>query len=249
MACIDFLDRAVETGSSGDLGTVIVEPYQGTAGFVFPPDGWLKALEEWCEQRDLVLIVDEVQASFGRTGRHFAIEWEDVRPQLLCLGKGFGSILPASAVAGETKLFDAMAPGELSSTWGGNPVSSAAAHAVLDVLAAEQLVQNAERVGSVVREALVALGRRHPCVGDVRGKGLVMGIELINPTDGYSPAPQIARHLTITAAQWGLLLGKLGIYGNVIRVAPPLVITEDEALHGVEIIDRALTELGELTAT
>lgn len=243
MACIDFLDKAVEAGSGGDLGTVIVEPYQGTAGFVFPPDGWLKALEEWCVQRDLVLIIDEVQASFGRTGRNFAIEWEDVRPQLLCLGKGFGSILPASALAGEKELFDSMAPGELSSTWGGNPASSAAAGAVLDVMAAEKLVQNAEQVGAVLKDALHSLQERYPCIGDVRGKGLVIGMELVDADDGYTPAPDTTRALTGKAAEWGLLLGKVGTYGNVIRVAPPLVISEEEALFGVAVIERALAEL------
>ncbi len=243
LACIDFLDRAVEAGSGGDLGTVIVEPYEGTAGFVFPPDGWLKALEQWCAERDLILIVDEVQASFGRTGRSFAIDWEDVRPQLLCLGKGFGSALPASALAGEKRIFDAMAPGELSSTWGGNPVSSAAAGAVLDVIEAEHLVTNAEQVGTALLGALRALQERHRCIGDVRGKGLVIGVEIVDPDDGYTPAPEITGALTAKAAEWGLLLGKLGMYGNVVRVAPPLVITEDEALFGVQIIDQALTEL------
>lgn len=243
MACIDFLDRVVEAGSGDDLGTVIVEPYQGTAGFVFPPDGWLRALEQWCTDRDVVLIVDEVQASFGRSGRMFAVEWDDVHPQLLCVGKGFGSTLPASAVAGEKRLFDAMRPGELSSTWGGNPVSSAAAGAVLDILEAEQLIQNAEQVGATMKGALSALQERHPCLGDVRGRGLVMGLELVKPGDHHPPAPELAAALTARAAEWGLLLGKVGMYGNVIRVAPPLVVSEEEALFGVAVIDQALTDL------
>lgn len=243
MACLDFLDRAVEAGSGGDLGTVIVEPYQGTAGFVFPPEGWLKALEQWCIDRDLVLIVDEVQASFGRTGRLFAVDHEEVQPQLLCLGKGFGSILPASAVVGEQRLFDAMGPGELSSTWGGNPASSAAAGAVLDIIETECLVENADQVGAVVKDALRHLQERHPCIGDIRGRGLVMGMELVDPGDRYTPAPKLTAAVAAKAAELGLLLGKVGVYGNVIRVAPPLVISEAEALFGVEIIDRALTEL------
>lgn len=243
MACIAYLDEVVETQSTGDLGTVIVEPYQGAAGFIFPPDGWLTALEAWTDERGLVLIVDEVQASFGRTGRMYAIDREGITPEILCLGKGFGSILPVAGVAAEAAIFDAMGVGELSSTWGGNPLASAAALAVLDVIKEEGLVANAEVVGEAMMGALQTLKERHACIGDVRGQGLVMGIELVDPEDGYTPAPHLASDLTLRAAEWGLLLGKLGRYGNVIRIAPPLVIDEQQAMFGLEILDRAFTSL------
>jgi len=106
MYCLKMLDRIIESSSSGDLGAVIVEPYQGTAGFIFPPEGWLKFLEEWANHRNLLLIIDEVQSGFGRTGKMFAIEWEDIHPQLLCLGKGMGSGIPASAVCSESKVHE-----------------------------------------------------------------------------------------------------------------------------------------------
>ncbi|GAG86874.1 unnamed protein product, partial [marine sediment metagenome] len=122
---------------------VITEPYQGGAGFIFPPEGWLKALENWAKKRGLLFIVDEVQSSFGRTGKMFMIEWEDIRPNMLCLGKGFGSGMPAAGLVGETKIFDCMKRGEMSSTTGGNPLASAASWAVLDVLEDEKLPQNA----------------------------------------------------------------------------------------------------------
>jgi 4-aminobutyrate aminotransferase len=240
--CINSLDRIISSSSTDDLGTVIVEPYQGTAGFVFPPDGWLKELENWTRERGLVLIVDEVQSSLGRTGRMYAIEWEDIHPQMLCLGKGLGSGVASSAVAAELKLLGCMAPGELSSTWGGNPLACAASLAVLQVMKDEKLPENADRVGKVLVEALKELQKRQPCLGDVRGRGLVIGLEFVDPQDRYSPAPQLTKKITLKAAERGLLLGKLGLYGNVIRVAPPLVITEEEALLGVEILEAAVKE-------
>ena len=240
--CIHVLDRIIASVSTDDLGTVIVEPYQGTAGFVYPPDGWLKELEKWARERELVLIVDEVQSSFGRTGRLYAIEWEDVHPQMLCLGKGFGSGVASSAVAAESKILSCMAPGELSSTWGGNPLSCAASLAVLQVMKDEKLPENAERVGKVLKAALIDVQERQPCLGDVRGRGLVIGLEFVNPEDRYTPAPQLTKKITLKAAERGLLLGKLGLFGNVIRVAPPLVITEEEALLGVQILESSIME-------
>lgn len=241
--CIKALDRVIESSSSDQLGSVIVEPYQGAAGFIFPPDGWLKALETWCEERDLLLIVDEVQSSFGRTGKLYAIEWEDIRPQMLCLGKGFGSGMPSSALAAEAKIFDAMRLGELSSTWGGNPLASAASLAVLDVITEERLSENALRVGSHLKQNLEELQEKHRCLGDVRGKGLVIGLEIVDPIEGYTPAPELTGKILLAAAEWGMLLGKVGLYGNVIRIAPPLVITEEEADIGLEILDTALSEV------
>jgi 4-aminobutyrate aminotransferase len=240
--CIKALDRIVASTSTDDLGTVIVEPYQGTAGFVYPPDGWLKELEKWAKERELVLIVDEVQSSFGRTGRLYAIEWEDVHPQMLCLGKGLGSGVASSAVAAESKILECMGPGELSSTWGGNPLACAASLAVLKVMRDERLPENAERVGKVLKAALMDVQKRQPCLGDVRGRGLVIGLEFVDPRDRYTPAPQLTKKITLKAAERGLLLGKLGLYGNVIRVAPPLVITEEEALLGVQILESAIIE-------
>jgi 4-aminobutyrate aminotransferase len=240
--CIQVLDRIIASSSTDDLGTVIVEPYQGTAGFVYPPDGWLKELEKWARERELVLIVDEVQSSFGRTGRLYAIEWEDIHPQMLCLGKGLGSGVASSAVAAESKILDCMATGELSSTWGGNPLACAASLAVLQVMKDEKLPENAERVGKVLKTALKEVQKRQPCLGDIRGRGLVIGLEFVDPQDRYTPAPQLTKKITLKAAERGLLLGKLGLYGNVIRVAPPLVITEEETLLGVQIMESSITE-------
>jgi 4-aminobutyrate aminotransferase-like enzyme len=241
--CLKALDRIIASSSSDDLGAVIVEPYQGTAGFVFPPDGWLTELAKWARQRSLLLIVDEVQSSFGRTGKMYAIEWEGVRPQMLCLGKGLGSGVACSALAGESRVFECMSPGELSSTWGGNPVSSAAALAVLDAMEKEKLAENALNVGEVLKSRFMDMIKKYRCLGDVRGRGLVMGLELVDPKDGRTPSPELTGRFIHRCAENGLLVGKVGIYGNVVRIAPPLVITQEEALMATEIIDTGLRDV------
>lgn len=241
--CIKQLDRIIDSSSSGDMGAVITEPYQGGAGFIFPPEGWLKTLEKWAKERGLLFIVDEVQSSFGRTGKMFMIEWEGIEPNMLCLGKGFGSGMPASALAGETKIFDCMDRGEMSSTTGGNPLASAASLAVLDVLENEELPQNALKVGEYLFKRLKELQQIHPLLGDVRGKGLVLGLEIIEEEETKKPSPELTQRIIFRCGEYGMLLGRVGLHGNVIRIAPPLLITEEEAEMGVAIMDRALTEI------
>ena len=243
--CLDSLDTIIASSSSGELGAVIVEPYQGSAGFIFPPEGWLKRLEAWSKERGLLLIVDEVQSGFGRTGKFLAIEWEDVRPQLLCLGKGLGSGLPASALAAESRIVECMRPGELSSTWGGNPLVSASSLAVLDILEREGLTENARKVGEFVERRLQELRDKHRGLGDVRGRGLVFGLEIVDPEDAWTPSGDLTIKVLHRCAQKGLLLGRVGAHGNVIRIAPPLVITEEEVNLGIGIIDVVLSELGQ----
>ena len=239
MHCLKALDQVVEAQSWGDLGTVIVEPYQGASGFIFPPEGFLKALELWAKERDLLLIVDEVQASFGRTGKMYMIEWEDVKPHLLTLGKGMGSSLPASAVVGEKQVFASTGDGGLSSTWGGNPLCSAAVLAVFDVIEAENLLENARQMGALLKAGFEELQKQYKFLGDVRGKGLVIGLEFVDPVDGYTPAPELTYEVVLAGAKKGLMMGKLGLYGNVIRIAPPLTITREE-------VDFVLHKFGEV---
>ena len=243
MYCLKMLDRVIESTSSGDLGAVIVEPYQGTAGFVFPPEGWLKSLEDWARVRNVLLIIDEVQAGFGRTGKMFAIEWEDVHPQLLCLGKGMGSGIPASAVCGESKVMECMKPGELSSTWGGNPLASAAVLAVLNTMENQKLPENSRIMGEYLKARFMEMKSRFPFIGDVRGKGLVLGIEFVNPTDQFTPLPEITHKVVMGCAEHGVLLGKLGLYGNVIRIAPPLIITQAELDVALDVFEGVFNAL------
>ncbi len=243
MYCLKALDQLIACSSSGDLGTVIVEPYQGAAGFIFPPDGWLAALANWARERDLVLIVDEVQASFGRTGKMYAIEWEGVEPNMLCLGKGMGSGIPASAVAAESRIFECMSPGELSSTWGGNPLASAAVLAVLDAMEEENLPQRALRMGEYLKPRLEALQKKYAFLGDVRGRGLVFGLEIVEPSGGKKPSPELTRRIIFGAAERGVLLGKVGQFGNIIRIAPPLVIQPEEIDLAIDVFECVFAQI------
>ena len=241
--CIESLDRIIESTSTGDLGAVITEPYQGGAGFIFPPDGWLKKLEKWAHDRGLLFILDEVQSSFGRTGKLFALEWDDLEPNMLCLGKGIGSGMPASALVGERLIFESMGVGEMSSTTGGNPLASAASLAVLDVMESEGLADRALRVGAHMKDRFLQMRDRHERLGDVRGRGLVIGLEFVEDKESRTPAAELTGEVMLRAAEQGLLLGRVGLHGNVIRIAPPLVVDESEADLGIDIIDRVLAQI------
>ncbi len=242
--CLEqFADRIIEVSSTGDLAALIIEPYQGGSGFIFPPDGWLSRLQEWAKERDLIFILDEVQSSFGRTGKMLALEHEDLRPNLLCLGKGIGSGVPTAALLAESRLMQSLGPGEMSSTTGGNPLSCAAAHAVLDIMAEENLPENSRRIGEYMLGRLQKLAEEVEVLGDARGKGLVIGLEFVKDMESLEPAPDITEEVIMRCCERGLLVGKVGFYGNVIRVAPPLVITEEQAEQSVDIMAAVVRSL------
>lgn len=241
--CLNLLDDVVNANSTGSLAAVMIEPYLGAAGFVFPPEGYLKKLEAWARERDMIFILDEVQSSFGRTGRMFALEWEQLRPQLLCLAKGLGSGIPNSCLMAEREVIGALGQGEMSSTCGGNPVASAASLAVLDILRDEGLVENADRIGRVMKSRLEQLQERSRCLGDVRGRGLVIGLEIVKDRATKEPAPELTRRIINRAAEEGLLIGAVGPFGNCLRVAPPLVISEAQAHTSLDIFEHVLLEL------
>ena len=243
LLCLDYLDDAVRANSTGSLAGVIVEAYLGAAGFIFPPAGWFPRLEQWLRARGLLFTLDEVQSSYGRTGKFFALEWEGLTPDLVCIGKGIGSGVPASAIGARGEVIGALGPGEMSSTMGGNPVSCAAVSAVIDIMRREKLEENALRIGALMKARLLAIQERCPYVGDVRGLGLVMGVELVKDKQTKEPAPDLTRKLIDLAAHHGLLIGSVGTFGNVIRVAPPLVITEAEAHESLDIFEKALSLL------
>jgi 4-aminobutyrate aminotransferase-like enzyme len=243
LLCLDYIEDAVRANSTGSLAGAIVEPYLGAAGFVFPPEGWLTRLEKWLRGRGLLFTLDEVQSSFGRTGKFWAMEWEGLTPDLVCIGKGIGSGVPASALAARGEVIGTLGPGEMSSTLGGNPVASAAVSAVVDIMRRERLEQNALRMGKLMKSRLLEMQEKCPYVGDVRGMGLVMGVELVKDKQTKEPAPDLTRKLIDLAAENGLLIGSVGIFGNVIRVAPPLVISEAEAHESLDAFEKALSLL------
>jgi 4-aminobutyrate aminotransferase/(S)-3-amino-2-methylpropionate transaminase len=242
-ATFELMEAQIRASSTGSVAAVMIEPYLGGAGFIFPPDGFLKRLEQWCREREILMILDEVQSGFGRTGKMFMAEWEGLRPQLMAVGKGIGSGIPTACLMAEKDVIAAVGQGEMSSTCGGNPVSSAACIAVLDIMKKEGLAENARRMGEILMGRLKEIQERCPYLGDVRGRGLVMGMELVKDKKTKEPAPDLVRKLLHLCAERGLLIGNVGIFGNVVRVAPPLVIDEDQVHRSCDIMADALAAL------
>lgn len=239
----NLLDALVTANSTGSLAGVVVEPYQGAAGFLFPPRGWLTRLVAWAHARGLLVTLDEVQASYGRTGTMWAQEHENLDIDILTIGKAIGCGVPVSAVAARSEVFACLKKGELSSTLGGNPLASAAVVAILEIYATEPLVANSAAMGAFLKKRLQAIARKCPYLGDVRGMGLVMGLEFVKDKRTREPAPEWIRPIIEGCANNGLLVGSVGVYGNVIRVAPPLVISRAEAEESLAILEKVLMGL------
>jgi len=241
--CIEWLDHKMRYESIGDLAAVITEPYQGGAGFIIPPDGFLKKLQDWTHEQGALFIDDEIQASFGRTGKMWYMEHDQLSPDFCCIGKGIANGIPTAALMGNHELFDALNPGEMSSTTGANPVSAAAANAVLDVFESEDLLENCNQVGGFIADEALKLRDRYEVLGDVRHKGLVIGLEFVKSKATKEPAPDLTTEITMRMASKGVTCGKVGIFGNVIRVAPPLCITQAQAEQSIKCLDEVLGEV------
>lgn len=239
----EHFEYVINANTTGSLAGCIVEPYQGAAGFIFPPPGWLKKLEEWLHAHGLLFTLDEVQSSYGRTGRMWAMEHEDLRPDVVTIGKAIGCGIPVSAVAASSEVFSCLSKGEMSSTLGGNPVSSAAVCAILDVMEQDRLWERADRMGAYMKQRLHETAERSKYLGCVRGMGLVMGLEFVRDKATREPAPGLIRTVINECANNGLLVGSVGMHGNVIRVAPPLVITQEEADESLAILEQVVLAL------
>ncbi|HEU4403921.1 MAG TPA: 4-aminobutyrate--2-oxoglutarate transaminase [Polyangiaceae bacterium] len=221
------------------VAAIMVEPVQGEGGFYVAPFELLRALREACDRHGIALVLDEVQTGFGRTGTTFAHEQAGVHADLVALAKGLAGGFPLAAVTGRADLMDAPAPGGLGGTYGGNPVSIAAAHAVLDVLAEERLGERAARLGARLRERLEAARRETPQLAEVRGLGAMIAAEFYDPA-AAAPDPAFARRVQAAALARGLLLLTCGVHGNVLRFLFPLTIPESVFEEGLAIFDEAL---------
>jgi len=239
--CLEFMETAINAQSTGSIAGLIIEPYQGASGFIFPPVGFLKSLETWCRNHDIVFILDEVQSSFGRTGKFLALDWENLKPNLLCIGKGIGSGMPISCLLAESKIMESLDEGDMSSTWGGNPICCAASHAILDIFEEEKLVENSLQIGKYMKSRLKDMQEKCPHLGDVRGRGLVMGLDIVKSKKTKERDPETTRKIITRCSENGLIIG--AVSGNVIRVAPPLVITRAEADESLDIMENVLLNL------
>lgn len=219
------------------VAAIIIEPIQGEGGFYPAPDGFLVRLREVCDRHGMVFICDEIQTGFGRSGRMFACEYEGVAPDIITLAKGLAGGFPIAAVIGKREIMDAAEPGGLGGTYAGSPLGCAAALAVLDVMEKEDLCQRSVEVGRRVADGLRGLQSQYPDrIGDVRGKGAMVAMELIRDGDAGQPDAGLTRALVAAAGKNGLLLLSCGVRGNVIRILAPLTIPFDHLDEGLAIL-------------
>jgi 4-aminobutyrate aminotransferase len=240
--CIDFIEGQlfVHLVSPDEVAAIMVEPIQGEGGYIVPPDSFLERLRAIATQHGIQLIVDEVQSGMGRTGKMFAIEHARVAPDIITIAKGIASGLPLGVTTAPSILMGAWPPGSHASTFGGNPVSCAAALATIGLLK-QTLVKNAETVGAYLMEGVRALMDKHPIVGDVRGRGLMIGVELVRDRQTKERATTERDALVQACFKRGLLV--LGAGRNAIRLSPPLVLTKQQADIAIGIIDESLGSL------
>lgn len=246
--CLDtrfdlFLESLEQSGVTPDrIAGVMTETYQG-GNASFAPAPYMQELRAWCDTHDVLLICDEVQAGFGRTGKYWGFEHYDIVPDLICCGKGITSGMPLSAVIGRPDILDLYAPGSMTSTHTGNPVCAAAALANLQVIEDEKLVENTERLGQILLPLLQQLGKRFPDhIGAVHGKGLVAALHMVHP-GGTDPWPELAGDIVRRCVENGLLMfAPVGFAGASVKIAPPLVITEEAVREGVSVLEQAAAD-------
>jgi len=242
VACANDVENLIQTGTSGTIAAFIAEPIQGVGGFITPPPEYFKIVFRIVKNYGGLFISDEVQTGFGRTGKKwFGIEQWEVTPDIITCAKSMGNGAPVGATITTAELAGQFR-GLTISTFGGNPVTSVAARAVIDVIEEENLLENAHTVGNYFRDRLEALKDKHPLIGDVRGKGMMQALELVRDRQTKEPAPIETTTLMERARTNGLLIGKGGLYANVIRLAPPLNISKTDIDEAIGLLDKSLAE-------
>ncbi|MCU1413249.1 MAG: goaG [Microbacteriaceae bacterium] len=236
---ISYLEKSV---GAGDLACLVVEPIQGEGGFVVPAEGYLPALQEWCTANGIVFIADEIQSGMARTGRYFASEHFGVVPDVVLSAKGIAGGLPIAGVTGRAEIMDSSHPGGLGGTFAGNPVAAAAAVAVFGEIERRSLLAEAARIESVLKPELLSLQSRYDVIGDVRGIGAMLAIELVR-SGGTEPNPAAVTAVTAYAAQHGVLLLNAGTWGNVIRFLPSLAISDEQLHDAISVLEDAFRTL------
>ena len=222
---------------------IFIEPLMSDGGLIVPPPGFLAAVQERCRRHGILVIVDEVKVGLARSGRLHCFEHEGLLPDLVIFGKGLGGGLPLSAVIGPRHVMD-HAPAFVIQTTGGNPVAGAAARAVLRTLRRENLAQRAADIGGQMLKRMRTLRDRHVMIGDVRGRGLALGVDLVSDRESREPAPAVmAAKVILRAYQLGAVFFSVGMRGNVLEFTPPLTLTADEADEGIDVLDRALADV------
>lgn len=243
--CIRYLEYVLDEPSSGigDIAAILLEPIQGHEGVIVPPGGFLSEIRRMCDERNILMITDEIITGFGRTGRWFAVNHENVVPDLLTVGKGMASGFPISAVIGKADIMDAWATirGEstYSSTFMANPLGCAASLASIAELEEKNLIERGVKMGAAMLERFKELQSKYPIIGDVRGKGMYVGVEIVRGKNSKQPAPELANKVADKAMEMGVLVNPGGRFGHVLKFSPPLVLTKEQLLFALETYDKA----------
>ena len=247
--CIQELERIFVADVAPDqVAAIIVEPVQGEGGFMAAPPGFLRALKTVCEKYNILFVADEIQSGFCRTGRMFAVDHDGVEPDLLIIAKSMGAGMPISGVVGRAEIMDAPPPGTLGGTYSGNPVACAAALAVLDIYEQEDLAARSREIGHLITQRFLNLQDTYPMVGDVRGLGGMVAMELVKDRTTKEPDSHAASDILAAAHHRGLVLIKAGMYDNVLRVLVPLCVTDEQLKQGLDIFEDAFTTVAQAAA-
>ncbi len=240
--CIGELERMFVGDVTPDqVAAIIIEPVQGEGGFMVAPPGFLRMLKEVCEKYGILFVADEIQSGFCRTGKMFAVEHDGVVPDLMIIAKSMGAGMPISGVVGRAEIMDAPPPGTLGGTYSGNPVACAAALAVLDIYEREDLAARSREIGQAVIDRFLKLQEHFACIGDVRGLGGMVAMELVRDRATKEPDSHLASDILAAAHHRGLVLIKAGMYDNVLRVLVPLCVTDEQLQEGLDIFEEAFT--------
>jgi 4-aminobutyrate aminotransferase/(S)-3-amino-2-methylpropionate transaminase len=236
-----FVSQVHAQVGEANTAAVLIEPIQGEGGFIVPPAGFLKRVADWCAEHGIVFIADEIQTGFCRTGEWFACDHEGVVPDLITTAKGIAGGLPLAGVTGRAEIMESVHGGGLGGTYGGNPVACAAALGSIETMKAEDLVGAARRIESVMRPRLDALADKYDVIGDVRGRGAMLAVELVEPGT-KTPNPALTSAISAACHRAGVITLTAGTYGNVLRFLPPLVIGEDLLHEGLDVLEAAFAE-------
>jgi 4-aminobutyrate aminotransferase / (S)-3-amino-2-methylpropionate transaminase / 5-aminovalerate transaminase len=236
---IDVIAKQV---GAENLAAVVIEPIQGEGGFIVPAEGFLSALLDWCRQHNVVFVADEVQTGIARTGAWFACEHEGIEPDLICIAKGIADGLPLSAVTGRAEIMDAPHPSGIGGTFGGNPVACAAALATIETIEADGLLARARQIERLMKDRLLALQAADDRIGDVRGRGAMIAVEFVKP-DTAEPDAALTNALAAAAIAAGVIVLTAGTFGNVVRFLPPLTISDELLVEGLDVVAELLAGL------
>jgi len=239
----DFERLLISVVAPEDVAAVVIEPLQGEGGFVVPTDGFLEYLREFTLKHGIVFVADEIQCGYGRTGKFFAIEHYGVEPDLITIGKSMAAGLPLSAVIGKKVIYDTVPGGAIGGTYVGNPIACRAGIEVLNIIEKERLVDRAVAIGEIIRERFRQMGEKYSIIGDVRGLGAMIAMELVEDSASKEPASKECSAIVQECLRNGLIIPSAGIYGNVLRMLVAATITDDQLNEGLDVLDAAIAKV------